>query len=113
MPDFARAEIATSTEDLSAYRTFLRKLEVGQVVSLPLQPGESTRRVMRSVNLAAGELGMRVTRLSSETGTVRFRVTSPQKRTVNISEETRRQRVEKAKATRAARRRQTAEAAGS
>jgi hypothetical protein len=102
MPDFKRAEITTGTQDLSDYMTFLRKLQVGQAVSLPLEEGESTRRVMRSLNAAAGQLGMRLTRLPTSNGSVRFRVLSPDKRRVSISDESKRARVEKAKATRAA-----------
>src|SRR5262245_14287593 len=103
MPDFARAAISTSSQDLSPYNTFLRKLEVGQVVNLPLEEGESPRRVMRSVNSAATQLNMRVVRLRSDNTAVRFRVISPEKRSVNISEETKQARVKKAKATRQAR----------
>jgi hypothetical protein len=103
MPDFGRAAISTSSQDLSPYTNFLRKLDIGQVVNLPLEEGESPRRVMRSVNSAAAQLNMRVGRLRSENGSVRFRVLSPEKRTVNISDEAKHARVEKAKATRQAR----------
>jgi hypothetical protein len=106
MPNFARAEISNTTEDLSGYKNFLRKLTVGQTVSLPLEAGETSRRVMRALNAAAAESSMRLARVASPEGSVRFRVVSPVKRTVNISPEARRQRVEKARATRAARRAQ-------
>jgi hypothetical protein len=102
MPDFTSAEITTGTQNLTAYTSFLRKLQVGQAVSLPLEEGESTRRVMRSLNAAAGQLGMRLTRLPSADGSVRFRVISPERRQVKISDEAKRARVEKARATRAA-----------
>jgi hypothetical protein len=104
MPDFTRAEITTGVQDLTAYTGFLRKLQAGQAVSLPLEEGESGRRVMRALNAAAGQLGMRLTRLSSADGGVRFRVLSPERRQVNLSDEAKRARVEKARATRAAHR---------
>lgn len=103
MPKFAQAEIATTTEDLSGYKTFLKKLTVGQVVTLPLEEGETSRKVMRSLNAAAIESNMRITRIPSDDDVVRFKVVPEQKRSVNISPEARRARVEKARATRAAR----------
>jgi len=103
MPDFARAAITTSSQDLSPYTTFLRRLDVGQVVNLPLEDGESPRRVMRSVNAAAALLNMRVVRLRSNGDALRFRVLSPEKRTVHISDEAKRSRAEKARVTRQAR----------
>ena len=105
MPDFARAEIATTTEDLTSYKSFLRKLAVGQVVTLPLEQGETSRRVMRALNAAAEQSGMRLSRLGSPENAVRFKVVPAEKRVVNISPEARQARVEKARATRAARRR--------
>ena len=105
MPDFARAEIATTTEDLTSYKNFLRKLAVGQVVTLPLEEGETSRRVMRALNAAAEQSGMRLSRLGSSENSVRFRVVPPEKRVVNISPEARQARIEKARATRAARKR--------
>ncbi len=104
MPDFARAEVSTSTEDLSEYKSFLRKLTQGQVVTLPLSGGESSRGVMRCLNSAAGEVGMRLARLTSPDHAVRFKVAPPEKRRVTLSPEARRARVEKARVTRAARR---------
>jgi hypothetical protein len=110
MPDFARAEIATTTEDLTGYKNFLRKLAVGQVVTLPLEAGETSRKVMRALNAAAGQSGMRLSRLDSPDNAVRFKVVSPEKRVVNISPEARRARIEKARATRAARKTTSARA---
>jgi hypothetical protein len=81
----------------------LRKLAVGQVVTLPLEEGETSRRVMRALNSAAEQTGMRLTRLNSPGDAVRFKVVPPEKRVVNISPEARRARIEKARATRAAR----------
>jgi hypothetical protein len=106
MPDFSRAEISTTTEDLQAYRTFLRKLTVGQAVTLPLEEGETPRSVMRHLNTAAQQSDMRLARLPSANGAVRFRVLSGEKREIHLTEEAKRARVEKAKATRAARRQQ-------
>jgi hypothetical protein len=103
MPDFSRAEIATTSADLSAYTSFLRKVQVGQTITLPLDPGETPRTVMRAVNSAASQLGVRLARLPSDQGVVRFRVISPEKRQIQISEEAKRARVEKARTTRAAR----------
>ena len=105
MPNFARAEISTTAEDLTNYKSFLRKLTVGQVVTLPLEGGETSRKVMRALNAAAEQSGMRLSRLESPTDSVRFKVVPPEKRVVNISPEARRARIEKARATRAARRR--------
>lgn len=102
MPDFARAEISTTTEDLTVYRNFLKRLAVGQVVNLPLEPGETSRKVMRSLNAAAEQNGMRVTRLGSDASAVRFKVAPPERRQVNISPEARQARIEKTRATRAA-----------
>src|SRR5688500_18168456 len=103
MPKFAQAEIATTTEDLTGYKTFLKKLSVGQVVTLPLEEGETSRKVMRSLNAAAAQSSMRLSRVASPQDVVRFKVVPEQKRRVNISPEARRARVEKARATRAAR----------
>jgi hypothetical protein len=104
MPDFARAEISTASEDLTEYKRFVRSLKVGQVVTLPLETGATSRRVMRSLNSAAQESSVRLGRLPSDNGAVRFKVLPEEKRQVNISEEGKRARVEKAMATRAARR---------
>ncbi len=104
MPDFTKAEVSNETTDLTPYRTFLKRVEVGQSVTLPLENGETSRKVMRALNLAAGHNNMRITRLPSENRAVRFRMVSPAKRRANISEEAKRARVEKAQATRAARR---------
>lgn len=103
MPDFAHAEITTTSEDLTNYKNFLRRLTMGQVVTLPLEEGETTRKVMRSLNAAAAECEMRISRLRSDDQSVRFKVVPEKKRAVNISEEARKARVEKARATRAAR----------
>jgi hypothetical protein len=64
---------------------------------------------MRSLNSAAAQSRLRLTRLPSEANTIRFRVLSPEKRQVNISEESKRARVEKAQATREARRQELAQ----
>ena len=113
VPNFAKAEIADTTADLSEYKTFLKRLAVGQVVRLPLDKGETSRKVMRSLNSAAHQSNMRLTRLPSGDGAVAFKVATPQKRAVNISPEARRARVEKAKATRAARTNSRARRSGS
>ena len=102
MPDFAKAEISTTSQDLSGYKTFLKRLEIGQTVSLPLEAGESSRSVMRSLNAAAAQSSVRLARLPTTDGSVRFRVLPPEKRAVNLSEEARRARADKARATRAA-----------
>ncbi len=109
MPDFSKAQVSIGRdEDLSEYRTFLKRLEVGLVVTLPLKPGESTRAVMRALNTVAQQNNMRLARLPSDKETVRFRVLSPEKRALNLSEETRTARVQKAKQTRARRRQEAA-----
>jgi hypothetical protein len=109
MPDFAKAEISNESQDLTAYRTFLKRLTVGQTVSLPLEESETSRKVMRALNSAAASSGIRLARLPSSNGEVRFRVLPPEKRSVNISDEAKRSRVEKAKATREAHRQELAQ----
>jgi hypothetical protein len=104
MPDFAGAEISNQSRDLTPYVTFLKRLTSGQVVSLPLELGESARAVMRSLNAAASEANIRLARLASDEGFVRFRVLAPEKRTITMSETAKRERVEKARATREVRR---------
>src|SRR5215218_4524010 len=99
MPDFAGAEISNQSRDLAPYVTFLKRLTSGQVVSLPLELGESARAVMRSLNAAASEANIRLARLASDEGFVRFRVLAPEKRTITMSETAKRERVEKARAT--------------
>lgn len=96
MPKSERAEIASSIQDLTEYRNFLKRLAVGQVVTLPLAADEKPRGVVRALNAAAREANMRILRLSSEDGAVRFKVVAAQKRTVSISPE-----AKKALATRA------------
>ena len=85
MPDVSRAEITSSATDLTPYTAFLKKLSQGQVVTLPLEAGESSRAVMRSLNAAAHQSGVRLGRLASADGTVRFRVLTPQKRAAGVS----------------------------
>jgi hypothetical protein len=104
MPDFTRAEISNTTTDLTAYITFLKKLSRGQTVTLPLEAGETTRTVMRAINTAAAESHLRLARLNSPSGTVRFRVLPPEKRTINLTEAAKWARVEKAQATQMRRR---------
>ena len=77
MPNFSRAEIVASPADLSTYTTFLRRLSAGQVVTLPLEEGESARQVMRSLNAAAAQSGMRLARLAAGDQSVRFRIVRP------------------------------------
>ena len=109
MPDFAKAEVSNESQDLTAYRTFLKRLTVGQTVSLPLEEGETTRKVMRALNSAAASSGVRVSRLPSSNGEVKFRVLSPEKRSVTITDEAKLARVEKAKATREAHKQELAQ----
>jgi hypothetical protein len=104
MPNFAQAKISSQTDDLSEYRTFLRSLKVGQVVTLPLEEGETTRKVMRTLNSVAREHKVRLARISSPENAIKFRVMPAEKRAVNLTEEQRRTRAEKARATREARR---------
>ncbi len=101
MPDFKNAEVSTVVEDLSQYKAFLAQYVVGQVVTLPISTGETPRRVMRSLNKAAGANNVRLIRLRSDEGRVRFRMAPQERRVVNLSEEARRARVEKARETRA------------
>jgi hypothetical protein len=57
-----------------AYVRFLSQLKPGQTVTLPLEPGEQSRHVIRQLNLAASQLGLRLIRLPDPIGAVRFRV---------------------------------------
>jgi hypothetical protein len=111
MPDFTRAEISNTTTDLTTYVTFLKKLSRGQTVTLPLEAGERPRTVMRAINAAAAESQLRLARLDSPSGTVRFRVLPPEKRALNLTNEAKQARVEKARATRARRRTEPSPAA--
>jgi hypothetical protein len=77
MPDFAKATVSDTSRDLTAYLAFLHKLEIGQVVTLPLEAGESSRSVMRSLNQAAHAQHMRIARLTAGDGAIRFRVLAP------------------------------------
>jgi hypothetical protein len=104
LPDFSRAEISNTTIDLTSYVTFLKKLSRGQIVTLPLEAGETPRTVMRAINAAAAESRLRLARLDSPSGTVRFRVLPPEKRALNLTDEAKQARVAKARATRARRR---------
>jgi hypothetical protein len=106
MPDFSRAEIANETIDLTPYRTLLKRVAPGQTVTLPLEAGESPRRVMRAINAAARQSEVRLARVRSEAGAVRFRMLPPQKRAVTLSEEAKRSRGATARATREAHRRE-------
>jgi hypothetical protein len=104
VPDFTRAEISHQTTDLTPYLTFLKRVSPGHVVTVPLDTGETSRKVMRAINAAAAQSELRLAKLDSPSGTVRFRVLTPEKRAVNLTEEAKRARVEKAQATREARR---------
>src|SRR5574341_489911 len=101
MPDFANASISQTSEDLAAYTTFVKKLKIGQVVVLPLSGDDTSRKVMRALNAAAGQNQLRLTRLAAPAGAVKFKVAPPEKRAVALSEEARRARTEKARATKA------------
>lgn len=101
MPDFKNAEVTMVVDDLGKYRSFLEQYTIGQVVRLPLYAEETPRRVMRALNKAAASITVRLIRLRSEDHEIKFRVTNFQRRAVNLSEEARRARVEKARETRA------------
>lgn len=103
MPAFERAEITDTADDLSDYKSFLRSLQVGQVVTLPLTADKSSRGVVRRLNAVAEQNKMRLTRLPAAAGAVRFKVAPAEKRAVSLTEEQKRARTEKARATRAAR----------
>ena len=93
MPDFSKAEVSDESTDLTTYRAFLERLTVGQTVSLPLEAGESSRKVMRHLNTAAKQSHIRLARLPAENGAVRFRVLPPEKRAVRLTDEAKRARV--------------------
>jgi hypothetical protein len=80
VPDFARATIAEHAEDLSEYIAFLRRLEPGQEVRLPLEQGESSRSVARALNSAAASAGVRLQHRPRTDGAIRFRVLGAEKR---------------------------------
>jgi hypothetical protein len=92
MPDFSSAEITSETQDLTPYRAFFERLRVGQVVTLPLEAGEGSRRVMRALNTVAREHAVRLARLPSPADAVRFRVLPGEKRRVALAEDTKRAR---------------------
>lgn len=106
MPNFQKAKITDSYEsvDLTPYVKFLEPIEIGFRVQVPLEKGETTRKTMRLFNRAAKKIGKRLGRVTSDNSTASFRVFPLEKRPANISEHASRARVEKAKATRDARR---------
>lgn len=100
MPSFDQAQVAETVQDVEAYRKLIKPLKVGSVVTLPLTPDDTTRKVMRVVNRVGDEYGMRIMRLASAPEVVRFKVLSPHKRSINMTAEQRRERVAKARETR-------------
>lgn len=64
-------------QDLTKYVRYLRKLNDGNVVTMPLSEGETQRIVMRYFNQAATQLGVSLQRLPTDSLSVRFKVSQP------------------------------------
>lgn len=102
VPLFEKAKITDTSEDLTPYMKLLEPLVYGQRVEQPLENGETTRKVMRSMNRAADRLNKRLVRIPSDSHKVVFRIGRAERRKLNISAEEIARRVAKAKATIAA-----------
>ena len=99
MPMFEKAKISNSSEDLTSYMKFLEPLVYGQRVEQTIESGETTRKVMRSLNRAADRLNKRLVRIPSDASKVVFRIGRTERRKLNIPAEEIARRVAKAKAT--------------
>lgn len=102
VPMFEKAKISNSSEDLTSYMKFLEPLVYGQRVEQTIESGETTRKVMRSLNRAADRLNKRLVRIPSDSTKVVFRIGRTERRKLNIPAEEIARRVAKAKATVAA-----------
>jgi hypothetical protein len=102
VPMFEKAKISNSSEDLTSYMKFLEPLVYGQRVEQTIESGETTRKVMRSLNRAADRLSKRLVRIPSDSTKVVFRIGRTERRKLNIPAEEIARRVAKAKATVAA-----------
>lgn len=102
VPMFEKAKISNSSEDLTSYMKFLEPLVYGQRVEQKIESGETTRKVMRSLNRAADRLNKRLVRIPSDSTKVVFRIGRTERRKLNIPAEEIARRVAKAKATVAA-----------
>ncbi|NBO46957.1 MAG: hypothetical protein EBU85_08145, partial [Actinobacteria bacterium] len=102
VPFFEKAKVTATSEDLTSYMKFLEPLVYGQRVEQPIENGETTRKVMRSLNRAADRLNKRLVRIPSDASKVVFRVGRTERRKLNIPAEEIARRVAKAKATLAA-----------
>jgi len=99
VPMFEKAKISNSSEDLTSYMKFLEPLVYGQRVEQTIESGETTRKVMRSLNRAADRLNKRLVRIPSDASKVVFRIGRTERRKLNIPAEEIARRVAKAKAT--------------
>ena len=77
MPAFAGAKGSRTAERMSEYAAFVCTLQVGQVVTLSLEKGETARTVMRNLHTAAQASKLRLVHQRSPKGTVRFTVAPP------------------------------------
>lgn len=101
MPEFKTAASAIAIADLAPYKAFLAQYMRGQVITLQLSVGETNRSVMRQLNAAATENGVRLARLRSPEGSVRFRILPQEKRPSSLSADQIAERTRKASITRA------------
>lgn len=90
MPNFANV-VVTEYEpksrihrmDLGPYKEFLATLQVNQVVSLPLEEGETARSIKRRLTVASKDVKMRIRYTSvadTPDGQVQFKVMPLEKR---------------------------------
>ena len=102
VPMFEKAKVSDTSEDLTSYMKFLEPLVYGQRVEQPIESGETTRKVMRSLNRAADRMNKRLVRIPSDATKVVFRIVRTERRKLNIPAEEIARRVAKTKATLAA-----------
>lgn len=101
MPLFSKAKVEMSAvEDISKEIEFLESITIGNIVSIALGKEEGTRDTMRRLNRAAKHVGKRLTRIPTDSSSVKFKVQPLERRIVNLSAEQRIARVAKAKETR-------------
>lgn len=110
MPILSKAQVTvgpvtaqTDNVDIAPYLEFMSGLQVGSKVILPLEEGENARAVMRTLNRAAKQTGVRLGRVNTDLGSVGFRVRPLEKRSITMSEEVREARRQRMALVRAAR----------
>jgi hypothetical protein len=110
MPEFSSAKIVKSASgalvDLTPYLKLLQSNDQpGSRIILPLEQGDRSRVIMRNMNRAADQSGMRIRRsLPGTPNAIDIVVMNPEKRSLNLTDEQRAERGAKIKAARMANR---------